>query len=123
MKAKLAVFLMSTTLAVPAGLALAGSATAAGAATAACTRSVSKTTPPTAATVYPAGAAGSVTVGPAASGLTVVSVAPNTGWSSRVDTASGKSVDVYFRMGASKIKFEAGIESPTKLRVLVRTCG
>ena len=105
MHRKLASVLTTALLAVPVGAVVAGALT------------------PAAPTAYSAGSAGSVTVGPDASGLKVVSVAPNAGWKPRVDTAKGSSVDVYFRHGTSKVKFEASIEGPKRLRVLVRTCG
>jgi hypothetical protein len=125
MNRKLAMVLTTALLAVPVGAVAAGALTPASAtaATAACTRNVTKTTPPTAPTAYSAGAAGSVTVGPGAGGLKVVSVAPNSGWKFRVDTAHGSSVDVFFRMGTTRIKFEASIEAPHRMRILVRTCG
>jgi hypothetical protein len=123
MKPRFAVFLLSAAMAVPVGAVALTSGGSASAATVTCTRKVTKTTPPTSPTVYGAGAAGSVTVGPGPGGLKVDSVAPNSGWVFRVDTASGNSVDVYFRMGTTRVKFEAGIESPTLLLVVVRTCG
>jgi hypothetical protein len=65
-----------------------------------------------------------VTVGPGRSAgiVRVVSVAPATGWKYFVDTASGNSVDVYFNNGLHRVKFEAGIESPTLMVVMVRVC-
>jgi hypothetical protein len=125
MNRKLATALTTVLLAVPVGAVAAGAlapATAT-AATTTCTRNVTKTTPPTSPTAYPAGAAGSVTVARGPGGLKVVSVAPNSGWKARIDTASGNSVDVRFRMGTSRIKFEASIEAPHKMLVVVRTCG
>jgi hypothetical protein len=125
MKPKFAILLMSAVTALPVGAVLAAAATPASAATAAatCTRNVTKTVPPATPTAFPAGAAGSVTVGPGPGGLAVVSVTPNAGWKARTDTPSGTSVDVYFRMGTTRVKFEASIEAPHRLRVLVRTCG
>ena len=122
MNRKLATLLIAGAMAAPVGVFALAGAGPASAATATCTKSVSVTTPPTAPTSYPAGSAGSVTIKPVPAGLKVVSVAPNTGWTFRVDTAKGNSVDVYFRMGTTRVKFEAGIESPTKMRLLVRTC-
>jgi hypothetical protein len=123
MKRKFAMLLMSAAIAAPVGLVVMAAASPASAATATCTKSVSVTSPPTAPTAYAAGNAGSVTIKPVPSGLKVVSVAPNTGWTFRVDTPSGNSVDVLFRMGTTRVKFEAGIEAPHRMRVVVRTCG
>jgi hypothetical protein len=123
MKLKFATFIAAALAAVPIGTLVVGTATSASAAPAHCTKSASNATPPTAPTAYGAGAAGSVTVGPLKHGLTVASVSPNSGWSSRVDTATGNSVDVFFQSGTTRIKFEAGIESPTRLHLVVRTCG
>jgi hypothetical protein len=123
MKRKFAVLLMSAAMAAPIGAVVLAAAGPASAAIATCMKSVSVTTPPTAPTSYLAGNAGSVTIKPVPSGLQVVTVAPNAGWTFRVDTASGNSVDVNFRMGTSRVKFEAGLEAPHKMRVVVRTCG
>jgi hypothetical protein len=123
MKRKFAMLLLSATMAVPIGAVVLATAGPATAATVTCTKSVSITTPPTAPTAYAAGNAGSVTLKPVPAGLKVVSVAPNAGWTFRVDTAKGNSVDVYFRMGTTRVKFEAGIEAPHRMRVVVRTCG
>ena len=123
MHRRLAIAVTAGVMALPVGLFGFATAAPASAATATCSKLVTKTTPPASATAYPAGAAGSVTVGPMAGGLQVVSVAPNSGWTPRVDTASGPSVDVYFRNGATKVKFEASIEAKNRMRLLVRTCG
>jgi hypothetical protein len=123
MHRKLAIALTAGVMALPVGLVGFATLAPASAATATCSKSVAKTTPPAAPTAYPAGSAGSVTVGPTAGGLQVVSVAPNAGWKPRVDTATGPSVDVYFRKGATKVKFEASIEGKNRMRLLVRTCG
>lgn len=123
MHRKLAIALTAGVMALPVGLIGFATLAPASAATATCSNSVAKTTPPTSPTAYAAGTAGSVTVGPMAGGLQVVSVAPNTGWTPRVDTATGPSVDVYFRNGTTKVKFEASIEAKNRMRLLVRTCG
>jgi hypothetical protein len=116
---------------VPAGLAVnslvspatAGAATTSHRATA-CKVTNLWTTPPTGPRTYAASTAGKVTVAPIkpAGNIRVVSVSAARGWSYFVDTASGNSVDVYFRSGVHRVKFEAGIEGPTQMLVTVTVC-
>jgi hypothetical protein len=114
--------------AVPTGLAASAAALPASAAPAVaavtCTTKWTRTTPPTGPTTFPASPAGSVTIGPGryTGTVKVLSVAPATGWQYFVDTASGNSVDVYFHNSLHRVKFEAGIESPTLMVVMVRVC-
>jgi hypothetical protein len=110
---------------VPAGVAIVGSsgATAAGAATATCTVNATLHTFPTAPTAYSAGSAGSVTVAPVnRHTIHVASVSPSAGWKYRVDSATGSSVDVYFRTAGHRTKFEAEITDRGGLLIRVTAC-
>jgi len=121
MRTKLAGLLIAASLIVPATAASATTTTKS-AATNACHQTSTWSRPPTAATTYPAGPAGTVTVAPGPGGLKVVSVHANHGWKSLVDTPSGNSVDVYFRHLTSSVKFEVGIEGPNLTQRVVTTC-
>jgi len=78
---------------------------------------------PKIATTFPAGPAGSVTIRAVNSGtISVMSVHPAKGWSARVDSASGSSVDVYFRHGPHTLKFETEINDWGGLTVAVTSC-
>ena len=127
MRTRLAGLLIAASLIVPAtAIATTTAASAATAtnavATTACHHTSTWSRPPTAATTYPAGPAGTVTVAPGPGGLKVVSVHANHAWSSLVDTPSGNSVDVYFRHLTSNVKFEVGIEGNNLMQRVVTTC-
>ena len=120
-----------TASALTAGLALAGASGASAAVRPAATRSVAAACSvsaknyafPRAATAYRAGSAGTVRVAAVNSGMIkVVRVHPARGWRSMVDSASGSSVDVYFRSGVHQVKFEAEINDWGGLTVTVTHC-
>jgi hypothetical protein len=114
------------------GLLLAGPASASAghptasvrpAVTASCTASRHRYPFPSAPATYPAGAAGTVTVAPLTPRtIKVANVTTTAGYISRVDTARGSSVDVYFHNGTSKVKFEAEVNDSGGLTVKVTTC-
>ncbi len=77
---------------------------------------------PSTAAWYRAGTAGSVKVVAVNSGtIKVVRVSAAKGYRVLVDSASGSSVDVYFRHGTHTVKFEAEINDSGGLTVLVTT--
>ena len=69
--------------------------------------------------VFEAGDAGTVTIGSDGTSLTVVAVAPAAGWNFEVETPMGREVEVDFRDGTRKIKFDAELEDG-EIRVRVR---
>ena len=75
---------------------------------------------PKTATWYRAGVGGSVKVAAVNAGtIKVLSVSTAKGYRATIDTASGSSLDVYFRHGGHTIKFEAEINDSGGLTVLV----
>ena len=126
MRTKLVGLLIAASLIVPATAVAtttaASATTTTKAATNACHHTSTWSRPPTAATTYPAGPAGTVTVAPGPGGLKVVSVHANHGWKPIIDTRSGNSVDVYFRHLTSNVKFEVGIEGANLMQRVVTTC-
>jgi hypothetical protein len=122
MRTKLAALLIAATCMTPALAVTAVSATPASAATATCHTASVWSKPPRHAITYPAGHAGTVTLARGPGGLKVTAVHRNAGWSAVIDTASGNSVDVYFRRHTSRVKFEAGIEDNALMQRLVTTC-
>jgi hypothetical protein len=59
---------------------------------------------------FPAGAAGTVTIGRTGSVLNVVAVGTNPGWIAEIERASGPEVEVEFRNGTARIDLEAEFE-------------
>lgn len=79
---------------------------------------------PTATTSFKAGRAGSVSIAPVNSGtIRVAAVHHAAHWRGYVDSGRGSSVDVYFRSGTHRIKFEAEINDSGGLTVTVTACG
>jgi len=75
---------------------------------------------PRTATWYRAVPAGSVRIAAVNSGaIRVLNVRAAKGYRVTVDSASGSSVDVYFRHGTHTVKFEAEINDSGGLTVLV----
>ena len=67
--------------------------------------------------------AGSVTIAPARHHtLKVVGVKPATGWHAFIDSRRGSSVDVYFRSGKHRVKFEAEVNDSGGLTVTISKC-
>jgi len=54
--------------------------------------------------------------------IRVLSVHPAKGWSARVDSSSGSSVDVYFRSHNHTLKFETEVNDWGGLTVIVTSC-
>ena len=72
---------------------------------------------------FKARAAGSVTIAPARHHtIRVTGVQPATGWHFYIDSRSGSSVDVYFRSGKLRVKFEAEINDGGGLTVTLSNC-
>ncbi len=69
--------------------------------------------------VFAAGDAGTVTIGSDGTSLMVVAVAPAAGWNFEIETPMGREVEVDFRDGTRKIKFDAELENG-EIRVRVR---
>lgn len=70
-------------------------------------------------TTYSAGEAGTVTIALDSSGLTVVSVDPVEGWSTEIEVAAGREVEVDFRIEMRRIQFNAELEDG-EVRIRVR---
>jgi hypothetical protein len=70
----------------------------------------SVTLPDGATQTFPAGAAGTVTIGRTGSVLNVVAVGTNAGWTAEIERASGAEVEVEFRNGTARIDLEAELE-------------
>ena len=71
---------------------------------------------------FPAGAAGTATIGRSGATLTVVAVGTNAGWTAEVEQASGPEVEVEFRNGTARIDLEAEFEDgAVRVRVRERT--
>lgn len=114
------------------GLLLAGPASASAghraaalrpAATTTCTITRHRYPFPGGPTPYAAGAAGTVTVAPVnRQTIKVAQAVSAPGYTARVDSARGSSVDVYFHNQKSRIKFEAEINDLGGLTVKVTTC-
>ena len=68
---------------------------------------------------FPAGAAGTVTVGRSGAVLNVVAVGTNPGWIAEIERASGPEVEVEFRNGTARVDLEAEFEDGA-VRVRVR---
>jgi hypothetical protein len=123
MRTRLAALLVTAGCILPAAAAATViTAVPASAATVVCHTTSLWSRPPTKATTYLAGPAGTVTLAPGPGGLKVIAVHRNIGWSSYIDTAAGNSVDVYFRHLTSHVKFEAGIEDNGLMQRLITTC-
>jgi hypothetical protein len=72
---------------------------------------------------FKARTAGSVTIAPARHHtITVAGVKPATGWHAFIDSRRGSSVDVYFRSGKHRVKFEAEVNDRGGLTVTLRNC-
>jgi hypothetical protein len=71
---------------------------------------------------FPAGVAGTVTIGRTGATLSVVAVGTNPGWAAEVEQASGPEVEVEFRNGTARIDLEAELEDgAVRVRVRERT--
>lgn len=100
-----------------------GAAAARPAATAHCSTARHNFGYPKATTTYKAGAAGAVSIAPVNSGtIKVAAVHFARHWRGYVDSGRGSSVDVYFRSGTHRVKFEAEINDAGGLTVTVTSC-
>ena len=71
---------------------------------------------------FPAGAAGTVTIGRNGTTLSVIAVGTNPGWTAAIAQASGPEVEVEFRNGTARIDLEAELEEgAVGVRVRERT--
>ena len=78
---------------------------------------------PKTTTTYRAGVAGAVSIAPVSSGTIKVSAVHYARhWHGYVDSGRGSSVDVYFRSGTHRVKFEAEINDGGGLTVTVTSC-
>jgi hypothetical protein len=72
---------------------------------------------------FQARTAGSVTIAPARHHtVKVVGVKPAKGWHAFIDSRRGSSVDVYFRSGKHRVKFEAEVNDGGGLTVTISKC-
>ena len=72
--------------------------------------------------MFPAAAAGTVTIGRSGATLTVVAVGTNPGWSAEIEQGSGPEVEVEFRNGTARVDVEAEFEDgAVRVRVRERT--
>jgi hypothetical protein len=122
MRRKLAALLIAATCIIPVAAATVSATPAFALTRTTCHVASAWSKPPTKPITYAAGPAGTVTLAPIRGGLKVIGVHRNRGWSAFVDTASGNSVDVYFRHLTSRVKFEAGIEDNGLMQRLITTC-
>jgi hypothetical protein len=122
MRTKLAALLIAASCITPAAATFLTTTPASALTPTACHVTSTWSKPPARPTTYVAGRAGTVTLAPIPGGLKVVAVHRNHGWSAFIDTASGNSVDVYFRHLTSRVTFEAGIEDNGLMQRLITTC-